>query len=123
MRGPSAPIVGLVLLLMAAACGGGEPTATPVPDAGAQSEESPRIQELKASSEAKGLRFLTHDEIVAGAQREGKLLAIPGFDDSNFPAIKEAFEAAYPFIDLTMQAVGGTHAGERLNLEMLSGRA
>ena len=78
---------------------------------------------MKAASEAKGLRFLTHDEIVAGAQREGKLLAIPGFDDSNFPAIKEAFEAAYPFIELTMQAVGVTHAGERLNLEMISGRA
>ncbi len=123
MRRIAAPIVGLALLLVAAACGGGEPTATPVPDAGARSEESPRIRELKAVSEAKGLRFLTHDEIVAGAQREGKLLAVPGFDESNFPAIKEAFEAAYPFIELSMQPVGGTHAGERFNLEMLSGRA
>lgn len=123
MRGFAVLTAGLALLLATAACGGGGPTATPVPEAAAPSEESPRIRELKAASEAKGLRFLTHDEIVAGAQREGKLLAIPGFDDSNFPAIKEAFEAAYPFIELTMQAVGGTHAGERLNLEMLSGRA
>lgn len=123
MRRIAALIGGLALLLMAAACGGGEPTATPVPDAGAQSEESPRIRELKAVSEAKGLRFLTHDEIVAGAQREGKLIATPGFDDANFRAIKEGFEAAYPFIKLTIQAVGGTHAGERFNLEMLSGRA
>ena len=122
MRGPSALIVGMALVLVAAACGGGEPTATPVPDQPAAAD-SPRIAALKAASEAKGLRFLTHDEIVAGAQREGKLLAIPGFDDSNFPAIKEAFEAAYPFIELTMQPVGGTHAGERFNLEMLAGIA
>ena len=121
-RGVAVAVAGLGLLLVAAACGGGEPTATPVPDQPA-APDSPRIAALKAASEAKGLRFLTHDEIVEAAKREGELVAVPGFDDITFPALKAAFEAKYPFIDLRIEIVSGTEAGERLNFAMLAGRA
>ncbi len=113
-------VVGLGLLIVAAACGGDDPTATPVPEQAVA--DSPRIAALKAASEAKGLRFLTHDEIVEGAKREGALVAVPGFDDITFPQLKAAFEEAYPFIDLRIEIVSGTEAGERLNFAMLAGR-
>ena len=116
-----AAVVGLGLLLLVAACGG-DPTATPAPEQ-PPAVDSPRIAALKAASEAKGLRFLTHDEIVAGARREGALVAVPGFDDITFPELKAAFETAYPYIDLKIEIVSGTEAGERLNFAMLAGRA
>ena len=113
-------VFGPAFALAAAACGGGEaPTATAEP--AAAPVESARITELKAASEAKGLRFLTHDEIVAGARREGKLIAAPGFDDASFPTVEAAFEAAFPFIDLETLYVSGTAAGERFNFGMLAG--
>ena len=101
---------GFGLLLVAAACGGGEPTATPVPAEPAV-PDSPRIVALKAASEAKGLRFLTHDEIVAGARREGALVAVPGFDDITFPELKKAFEAQYPFIELRIEIAQADDVG------------
>ena len=112
---------GIALLSLIAACGG-DPTATPVP-AAAATPGSARIAELKAASEARGLRFLSHDEIVAGAQREGALTVVPGLAVSNFPNIKEAFERDFPFIELDLVGVSGTQAGERFSLGLISGTA
>lgn len=115
-------VLSFTFALAAAACGGGEPpTATAVP--AAAPVDSPRIVALKAASDAKGLRFLTHDEIVAGAKREGVLNAVPGFDDSNFPAIAAAWAETYPDIELNLVLVSGTAGGERFNFDMLSGKA
>ncbi len=107
----------IALVSVAVACGA-DPTATPFPTATPANE---RIAALKADSEARGLRFLSHDEIVAGARREGALTVVPGLDDSNFPGIEQAFERDFPFIDLDLVAVSGTQAGERFDLSLISG--
>lgn len=116
-----AAAVGLALAVVTAACGGSDPTPTRPPAAVPTLDA--RIAGLKAASEAKGLRFLTHDEIVAGAMREGKLVVAPGFDDRSFPAMKASFNEAYPFLELDIQLVSGTAAGERLNFAMLAGES
>lgn len=114
------PIVALTVLLFTFACSSDpEPTPTPSGDTVVDA----RVQALKDESEAKGLRFLSREEILEGAQREGKLVVVPGFDDVAFPAVKEKFEERYPFISLSIEAVSGSAAGERLNFDMMSGRA
>jgi iron(III) transport system substrate-binding protein len=114
-------LLGALILALIAACGGEDPTATPAGPTATSAPITDRVAEFKAASEAKGMRFLTHDEIVAGAQREGKLIVVPGLDDTNFGNIKTAFEETYPYLELEMQIVSGTAAGERFNFGMLSG--
>ena len=122
MRGTIALLLPALLVLLTAAACGSEPAATPTAGP-TPTPASERIAALKAESAAKGLRFLTHDEIVEGAMREGRLIAQPSLDDSNFPGMKASFEATYPFIELEILTVGGTDAGERFDMSLISGVA
>jgi hypothetical protein len=65
--------------------------------------------------------FLTKDQIVEGAKKEGKLRVVPGHDDSVIPTIVKAFQKKYPFIQTSWGIVTGIEAGQRQLFEMTAG--
>ncbi|MBI2986749.1 MAG: extracellular solute-binding protein [Deltaproteobacteria bacterium] len=84
----------------------------------------PALLKAKAEAEAQGYIFLTsHDEIVAGAKKEGKLRALSLLASHAYKALIDAFKKRYPFIsDLSLEEIGATEAPQRLLLELQSGR-
>ena len=87
-------------------------------------ESSNQLLKAKQAAEAKGFMFFTsHDEIVAGAKKEGKLIVMSSQDDSSLKAISEAFKKKYPFIDVSWQEVSGTEVYQRMIAEMKAGVA
>jgi iron(III) transport system substrate-binding protein len=81
------------------------------------------VEQRKAAAQAKGMIYLTRDEIMAGAEKEGELVVSPGFEETTEP-VKAAFTAAYPMIKkFTWRVVTGTAAGERNAAEIIAGRS
>jgi len=83
------------------------------------------LLKVKGEAEAKGyIFFATHDEIVAGAKKEGKLRVSCGLESPNFQPWISAFKRKYPFItELQVEEIQGTDAYQRFILEMKSGQA
>lgn len=73
--------------------------------------------------EAQGIIFEnSHDAIVAKAKREGNLRALIGWDPPNHPHLISAFKKLYPFIDVTLEEISGSDAGQRFFLELKAGQ-
>ena len=70
---------------------------------------SPAVLKAKQEAEAKGYVFFTdRDEIVAKAQKEGKLRVITSMEPETAKASLAAFKKRYPFIDLSIQPITGS---------------
>jgi iron(III) transport system substrate-binding protein len=83
------------------------------------------LPKTKPDAEAKGFIFFkTHDEIVAGAKKEGKVRISSGLEMPNFKPWINAFKQRYPFIaDVHVEEIVGTEAHQRFILEIKSGQA
>jgi iron(III) transport system substrate-binding protein len=83
----------------------------------------PDVAKRKADAQARGMLYVTRDEIMAGAEKEGELIVSPGFEETIDP-VKQAFTAAYPIIkNFTWRVVTGNAAGERNAAEIIAGRS
>ncbi len=84
----------------------------------------PALLKAKQDAEAKGYVFFTdRDEIVAKAQKEGKLRVISSMEPETAKASIAAFKKRYPFIDLTVQTRTGSESAQQLVLQVKSGVA
>ena len=83
------------------------------------------LLKAKQDPDAKGFMFFkTHDEIVAGAKKEGKIRVSSGLEMANFKPWINAFKQRYPFIaDVHIEEIVGTEAHQRFILEIKSGQA
>lgn len=79
----------------------------------------------KNNPETQGYTFFpSHDEIVAQAKKEGKLLALSLLGRQCYKPLINAFKQHYPFIaDISLEEIGATEAPQRLLLELKSGSA
>ena len=78
---------------------------------------NPELLKAKREAEAKGYIFLTsHNEIIAEAKKEGKLRVLSGLD--SMKSMREAFVKRYPFIDVYVEEITGTDAGQRFVMEV-----
>jgi Bacterial extracellular solute-binding protein len=81
------------------------------------------VAKAKQAAEANGFIFeVSHDEIVAKAKKEGSLRALIGWDPPNHPHLIGAFKERYPFIDVHLEEIPGSDAGQRFVLEMKADR-
>jgi iron(III) transport system substrate-binding protein len=84
---------------------------------------SPAVAKAKQAAQANGFIFeISHDEIVAKARKEGSLRALIGWDPPNHPHLIAAFKKRYPFIDVHLEEIPGSDAGQRFVLEMKADR-
>jgi ABC-type Fe3+ transport system substrate-binding protein len=80
------------------------------------------MKKFKQEAEAKGYTFIaSHDEILAGAKKEGKLRVLAGMEAPTIKATAAAFVRKYPFISLQIQEIQGQDAAQRNILEIKSG--
>ena len=74
-------------------------------------------------AELKGYVFSqSRDEIVAKAQKEGKLRALAEMEPNHIKATTAGFMKKYPFINLSIEEITGTDQAQRFILEMKAGR-
>jgi len=82
------------------------------------------LPKTKQEAEAQGYVFpATHDEIVAGAKKEGKLRVLTSLQGRTAKAMINAFKKYYPFIDVTAEEITGPDSHQRFMLESKSGKA
>jgi len=80
------------------------------------------IVKARQEAEARGFVFIeSHDKIVAGAKKEGKLRALSGLDAEAIKAMAGAFKKKYPFLDVRIEEIEGTDAYQRFILQMQAG--
>jgi hypothetical protein len=87
--------------------------------------QSPALLKAQQDAEAKGyIFFATHDEIVAGAKKEGKLRVMTGLEPANSQPLINGFKQKYPFIpDIQIEEIpGGPEAYRRVLMEIKSGQ-
>ena len=73
----------------------------------------------RQQSEAGGYSFYsTHDAILNGAKKEGKLRVLGSFSSTTYKAMTAAFKKRYPFVDVYFQELTGTDAPQRFLLEL-----
>ena len=76
----------------------------------------------KQAAERDGFVFAaSRDEIVARAQKEGRLKIVSGWDRDIFPHLKRAFARRYPFIEVQIEETAGIDAAQRNLLELKTG--
>ena len=86
--------------------------------------QSPDVQRRKAESAQKGMIYLTKEEIMAGAKKEGKALVYPGHDEKTIPLLVNAFKHKYPFLkDVKFGFVSDIAPGQRELFDMIAGKA
>jgi hypothetical protein len=84
---------------------------------------SPALVKAQQAAVANGFIFeASHDEIVAKAKQEGSLRALIGWDPPNHPHLLAGFKKKYPFIDVYLEEIPGSDAGQRFVLEMKADR-
>jgi iron(III) transport system substrate-binding protein len=85
---------------------------------------APTPNKAKQESEAKGYVFIPqHEEIVAGAEKEGKLRVLGSLSPSTYKQMISAFKKHYPFItEVNVEEITGTDAPQRFLLELKAGR-
>ncbi|MGH7844853.1 MAG: ABC transporter substrate-binding protein [Candidatus Binatia bacterium] len=75
-------------------------------------------------AEAKGFIFETsHEAIVGKAKKEGRLRALISLDAKTIGSLVKLFREKYPFLEMDVQEIAGREAGQRLLLELRTGRA
>jgi iron(III) transport system substrate-binding protein len=86
--------------------------------------QSPSAARRKEEASRKGMVYLTREEILQEAKKEGKVVLYPGYDENTIPLLVDIFKKKYPFIkEVTWGSVTGIAAAERELLEMAAGRA
>jgi iron(III) transport system substrate-binding protein len=84
----------------------------------------PGLAKAKQEAEAKGYLFIAdREEIVAKAQKEGKLRVISSMEPETAKASVAAFKKKYPLIDLSVQPRTGSESAQQLVLHVKSGTA
>ena len=79
--------------------------------------------QAKKDAEARGFIFASsHDEIVARAKREGKLVVHSSQDAVAIEAATKAFNRKYPFIDVNASEISGTDTYLRMIGELKIGK-
>src|SRR5262245_11883968 len=90
----------------------------------AQAPGSAAVAKRKEEATKKRMIYLTRDEILAGAKKEGKLVTAPGYQEITRGPMVQAFQKKHPFIINVewriVQDDGGEH---RQVLEMQAGRS
>lgn len=82
------------------------------------------LAQTKGAPGAKGyIVAATHDEIVAKAKQEGKLVVLSSQDQASIKGALEVFRKKYPFIDVKATEIGGTDTYLRMIQEMKIGKA
>ena len=85
--------------------------------------DNPEVKKAKSKADSLGYTFITsHDEILAGAKREGKLRVLNTLDAETTNQLIKAFKEKYPFISVEAQEVTGTDGAQRFLLEMQAGQ-
>src|SRR5262245_10745195 len=85
---------------------------------------NPELEKAKTNAQSLGYTFIgSHDEILAGAKREGKLRVLNTLDAETTNPLIKAFREKYPFISVEGQEVAGTDGAQRFLLEMQAGQA
>ena len=85
---------------------------------------NPALVKAKQDAESKGFIFVSdRSEIVARAQKEGKLGVITSMEPETAKASALAFKKRYPFIDLNIQPRTGSESAQQLVLQIKSGGA
>src|SRR5262245_29246239 len=85
--------------------------------------QSAALRQAKTAAEAKGYLFETnHDEIVAKAQKEGKLRFLSSWDAKLMDQMGKALKKKYPFMDVTVGEHGSVESAQRFLLELKAGR-
>jgi ABC-type glycerol-3-phosphate transport system substrate-binding protein len=84
---------------------------------------STELEKAKITAQSLGYTFIgSHDEILAGAKREGKLRVLNTLDAETTNQLIKAFRQKYPFISVEGQEVTGTDGAQRFLLEMQAGQ-
>jgi iron(III) transport system substrate-binding protein len=84
---------------------------------------SPEVEKAKTNAQSLGYTFISsHDEILAGAKREGKLRVLNTLDAETTNHLIKAFREKYPFISVEAREVAGTEGAQRFLLEMQAGQ-
>jgi ABC-type Fe3+ transport system substrate-binding protein len=87
-------------------------------------QASPSFLKAKQAAEAKGYKFLTRDEIVAEAKKEGQLRVLYGVYPATYKGFAETFAKKYPFITVQRaEEITGGDASQRFIQELQSGVA
>ena len=85
---------------------------------------SQALLKARQDAEARGLVFLAdRAEIVAKAQKEGRLRVITSMEAETAKASMAAFKKIYPFIDLNVHPRTGSESAQQLVLQVKSGVA
>ena len=87
---------------------------------------SPALLKAQKEAQDKGyIFFSTHDDIVAGAKKEGKLRVITGLESPNFQPLINGFKQKYPFItEIQVEEIHGSpEAHQKVLLEIKAGQA
>ena len=77
----------------------------------------------KEEATKKGMIYLTKDEIVAGAKKEGKVIVAPGYQESTRVPLVQAFQKKYPFLTVEWRIVQDDGGEHKQILEMQAGRS
>jgi ABC-type glycerol-3-phosphate transport system substrate-binding protein len=84
----------------------------------------PALLKAKQEAEAAGhVFFTTHDELVAGAKKEGKLRVLGSLSPDTYKFLTAAFKKHYPFIEVYAEEFKSTDAHQPFLLELKAGRA
>jgi hypothetical protein len=98
--------------------------ASPAPSSVFSASANPALLKAKQEAETKGYTFIAkRDEIVAGAQKEGKLRVLGSMTATTYKFMTAAFKKRYPFVDVSAEELRGTDAHQRTLLELKAGRA
>lgn len=82
------------------------------------------VAKAKQDAQARGLLFVSdRAEILARAQKEGRLSVITSMEPETAKASTLAFKRRYPFIDLNIQPRTGSESAQQLVLQIKSGSA
>jgi Bacterial extracellular solute-binding protein len=82
------------------------------------------VEQRKADAAKKEMLYLTKEELLEGARKEGRVVVHPGMDETSIPDLIHAFKKRYPFLKEVVGArISGIPAAQREVLEMVSGQA
>jgi ABC-type Fe3+ transport system substrate-binding protein len=88
----------------------------------AASASAAALQKAKQAADAKGYAFIaSHNEVLAGAKKEGKLRVQSSLDPNTFKPLMESFKKKYPFADIEIREMTGTDTAQRHLLELKAG--
>jgi hypothetical protein len=82
-----------------------------------------RTEARKREAAKQGTIYLTREEILEGAKKEGSLLVYPGVDEKAIPPLVSSFKKKHLFLDIKHGIITGVPAIQRQMFEMVAGKA